>query len=522
MQVKKLEQYCKIMLLDYEIDEDFLSINNKTYQIVQDDKRRLFDEDLEFIQEPLIEEDLDIDGFVFEFGGRWYLQDIDVDEAQLNELKYIGEARQKTPTDYFLGVRSSYELMNGIGLHKEWIQKAKFLGVKALGCCEKKSLSGVLSFQNECINNDIKPIIGMTIPVKGIDTYEIKLYVKNFQGWQNLLKFNKILNVDESHHIEESYLIKNSDNLFIVADPKSMDYEKISIEVSKKIDFYQLDTVRFLNEERDAEYLDNLKKWILNNQGYKPISITDAFYLEQGDYLTREVLWSIGKAFDDKTNNQFFKTKTEYASELINLFEKGNKSFVNLFHQSIESEKVLVDGCNFVYDTQTRHLPKYIMTEEEREKFGSNQELFLHLIKQGFKERNISGKKYIDRVKAEIEVLNMGDVIDYFLSLYDIVKWSKEKGFLTGIGRGSAGGSLVAYLLGIIQINPLDFDLIFERFLNSGRMGAWQDKPLYIFEDSKGNVIELAEGDIARVIRNGKEISIYCHDIIEGDEIIKY
>ena len=518
MQIKKLEEYCKVMLLDYNIEDEYLNLGEKVYRIVLDKERQLFNEEMDFLEGTDYDED--VDGYVFEFGGRWYLQDADEDEVQLNELKYIGNAIQKMPTDYFLGMRSSYELMNGMGLHGEWIKKAKFLGVKALGCCERKSLSGVLSFQSECINNDIKPIVGMTIPIKGITPYEIKLYVKNFQGWQELLKFNKILNVEDAHYVLESFLIENSDNLFIVADPKSMEYGKQSVAISEKIDFYQLDTVRFLNEETDTWYLENLKNWILSD--IESISITDAFYLEQEDHSTREVLWSIGKAFDDKTNNQFFKTKAQYAGELINLFEKGNRSFVKLFHESTDNEKILVDGCNFVYDTQTRHLPKYIMTEEEQDEFESNEDLFIHLIQLGFKERGISGAKYIERVKAEIEVLKLGDVIDYFLSLYDIVRWSKSQGFLTGIGRGSAGGSLVAYLLGIIQVDPLKFDLLFERFLNSGRMGNWEDRPLYTFEGDGGEIIELAEGDLARIIRNGKEIVVYCNDIIEGDEIIKY
>ena len=92
---------------------------------------------------------------------------------------------------------------------------------------------------------------------------------------------------------------------------------------------------------------------------------------------------------------------------------------------------------------------------------------------------------------------------------------------LTGIGRGSAGGSLVAYLLGIIHIDPLEFDLLFERFLNSGRMGKFEDRPNYIFESEDGETIELAEGELARVLRDGKEIVLYCHEIKQGDEIIK-
>ena len=520
MQIQKLENYCKTMLLDFEIEDEYLSLNDKDYKIITDVNRTLVNDKVEFLEG--VDQDDDADGYVYEFGGRWYLQDSDQDRLQLKELKYIGDNCEGYPTKSFLGIRSGYELMNGMGLYPEWINKAKFLGTTTLGICERKSLSGVLAFQNECIANGIKSVIGMTIPTKGVESYDIKLYVKSFQGWQSLLRLNEKLNVHEEREIEEEFLIKNSNDLFVVADPKFMNYKLLSKAMSNRIDFYQLDTVNFLNEEYDAWYLNNLKDWILNDQQLKPISIADAFYLEQRDFKTREAMWSIGKAFDHKTDNQFFKSKTQFAAELINLFKKGNKGFTNLFNDSINNEQQLADQCNFIYDTDSRHLPKYIMTPQEADEYEDNSDLFISLITKGFKQKGITDKKYIERLAIEIEVLKSGDVIDYFLALHDIIQYAKSQKMLTGIGRGSAGGSLVAYLLGIIQVDPLEFDLLFERFLNSGRMGSWKDRPSYAFEDDDGNSIELAEGEFARIIRDKQEKIVYCHEIIEGDEIVKY
>ena len=163
------------------------------------------------------------------------------------------------------------------------------------------------------------------------------------------------------------------------------------------------------------------------------------------------------------------------------------------------------------------------MNPWEAEQFATNEELFLNLIKKGFKEKNIvDPHKYIDRLKTEIAVLKQGDVIDYFLSLYDIIQFAKRENMLTGIGRGSAGGSLVAYLLGIIQIDPLEFDLLFERFLNSGRMGEYQDRPSYDIELEDGSTITLAEGALVRVMRNEKETIVFIHDLQEGDQYLKH
>ena len=509
----KLHNYCKTMLLDFQVDGDLLFIDDKKYLIL-DDQVNLIDEDGDF--EPTTKKQ--VDGFVYEFGGRWYTQSM-VEELELAELNYVGAAKEKLPTKSFLGVRSGFELMNGMALYKTWISKAKFLGVEVLGICERNTLGGVLAFQSECKNANIKSIIGMTISVEGSGIYDIKLYAKNFQGWLNLLKFNTIINVDLKVNVPIQALKENMDGLYIVVDPKSMSFASAD-QIREFVDFYQLDTVNFLNRERDQEYINNLELFMTSD--LKPISITDAFYLEKQDYRTRESLWTINKAFDDKTDNQFFKSKSQYATELLGMFEEGNKSWIPLYKQAVANEEILVAGCNFSYDTDTRHLPKYIMTEEESSQFDSNEKLFLHLVKKGFKDRQVKdADKYVARLKKEIAVLKMGDVLDYFLSLHDIIRYAKSENMLTGIGRGSAGGSLVAYLLGIIQVDPMRFDLLFERFLNSGRMGAFEERPSYIIE-ANGETVEFQEGALVRIKRGNNETVVFVHELVEGDEIIRY
>ena len=162
------------------------------------------------------------------------------------------------------------------------------------------------------------------------------------------------------------------------------------------------------------------------------------------------------------------------------------------------------------------------MTKEESDKFGSNKELFMHLVKEGL-QRKIKGdqKEYIERINKEVEILESGDVIDYFLLTRDISNYAKSNGVLLGLARGSAGGCLVSYLLDITEIDPLEYGLIFERFLNKGRMGEWAECEAYEIETPDGK-ITLNEKSLLKVMRNKKQINIFVESLQEGDEIINY
>lgn len=515
MMKEKFKKYCEEKKIKVTIDEDivFCKSNSLRYKIVEDET--LLNAEFQFLPELHEIEEGDFEGWVFEFAGRWYYH-MRGEAVNMTEFIYIGKADQRIQTKSFLGIHSGYELMNAVGLYKDYLKKAKFLGIKSLGICEKNTLSGVLDFQQQCSNNNIKSIIGLSLSVRIKDVLcTMKLYAQNFQGWCNLLKFNSAINVDQELAIDIEFLKENRKNLFVIADPKSMPFAL----VPDFIDYYQLETVQYSDFNYDERYLNNLEKYLMSN--LEPISITDSYYLEPEYHSIRETLWKINNVYEAQSENQYMKSKEQYAIELKSMFE--NDAWKKLFKKAVVNEKYVVDNCNFVYDTNTRHLPKYVMTEEQANQFKDNGELFLHLVKKGFKDRKIkNAKKYVDRLKTEIQVLKMGDVIDYFLSLHDILTYAHKEKLLTGIGRGSAGGSLVAYLMGLIQVDPLEFDLLFERFLNSGRMGEWQDRPLYIFEMEDGSEIKLPEGSLLRVNRDGDEVAVFVHEIIEGDDIVRY
>jgi DNA polymerase-3 subunit alpha len=332
----------------------------------------------------------------------------------------------------------------------------------------------------------------------------------------NTTKSKNLLNVDEKEGVEEDFLNNNLENVFIVVDTKVSKFE----DVPNFIEYYQLSTVKFTDVDTDIEYLKNLEKFLKSD--IEPVILEDAFYLEQEYWEIRERLWAVAKSFDYKSKNQYFKSNLETFKELSEMFEQNTNGAKYLFSKGVKNANKIANECNFMYDTTSRHLPKYKMTKEESNKFGSNKELFMHLVKEGL-QRKIKGdqKEYIERINKEVEILESGDVIDYFLLTRDISNYAKSNGVLLGLARGSAGGCLVSYLLDITEIDPLEYGLIFERFLNKGRMGEWAECEAYEIETPDGK-ITLNEKSLLKVMRNKKEINIFVESLQEGDEIINY
>lgn len=470
--MKELIEYLKQKKIKYqEIDEFHIQINDEIYFLVLPDE-----EDLLFSSElQLLTNYQNCDKYVYSFGGKWYWENkSDAEHPKLNELLYIGKIQDDIDTKSFLGIHGGYEILNGSRLYGDWCKKAKFLGCETLGILEKNTLAGVLKFQLECKKNGIKPIIGATYTVLRESEdyrYDLKFLVKDEIGWENLLLINKEVNVINNKYITEDRLPELIKGLFVIVDPKSFDFDKLNKFIKQNIDFYQLDTVEFTNNDTDKKYLENLKKFF--KSPINPISIVDAYYLEQEHFETKQILNKISGVREYDSENQFFKSKSEYFDELEKLFNIKDESLFNIFELAIKNERWVVDGCDFMIKTGERHLPVYTMTEEQSAQFENNEDLFWNLITDGFKSRSIPKDlvhNYMERVEKEFTVIEKGKVIDYFLILWDVINWCKTQNILTGIGRGSAPGTIIAYLLGITHLDPIQFDLLFERFLNEGRV----------------------------------------------------
>lgn len=474
--LNELEEYLSSNTIQYSLDKEnyTVSFEEKSYEVFEpNEDGYFFSEDFRWDCERTEE-----DGYIFRLGGVWYTLDKGKEnEPKLNRVKWRGQSEMAGLSTNFLGVHGSFELLNGTGLYPDWAKKAKFLGIERLGIVEKATLAGALKFQNACKAEGIIPVFGLEVPVKDEKkdiVYTYKVYAKNEKGWQHLLALNKVLNCgDGGKFVSPKDISEHISDVYIVFDPKTIQFEDVPILLKRKPNvFWQVDTVEYTKNDRDTSYLMNFESFYKSKM--KPVAIFDAYYIEPEYAILREVVNKIDGKVNYKSGNQYFKDEATYMEELLSLFgdsEKGEEFYMT----ARSNADMIAESCNFEIPTDSRHLPRYEMTKEEKKKYASNEDMFDSLIYEGLENKpelleDYSEDVLVERIERESDVIKYGQVVDYFLILRDIVNWCKKNNILLGGGRGSSSGSLISYLFGLVNTNPLHFGLIFERFLNKGRV----------------------------------------------------
>lgn len=528
-----LLQYLDDNFISYEELGDFvLKINDRTYELFEpikwdnDEKGILFDEEFHWACDLT-----DYDYYIFRFGSIWYsLEKGKEKNVKLERVKWIGKARlddELFRISTYIGIHGPFELMNGVGLYDEWCKKAKFLGITSLGLCEKGTLAAAMKFQNACQKAGLRAIQGLEIKILNEQKdlkYTVKAFVKNSVGWSNLLKLNEIMNTEDSSFVSEEELEEYCDGLVFIWDPKTIAYKDIPKNLQELTSYYQLDTVIYEKNNRDREYLDNLKKFFKSD--LKPVAMCDAYYIEKEWSPIKDKLNKLGKVPTHESHNQYFKNYQEYFEELSYLFSNDEK-FFETFENAISNLEEISFECNFVIETQVRHMPVYRMTDEEAQQYESNVEMFEDLIFKGLEEHPEIFEKYSndvigERLEREMKIIEDGEVADYFLTLRDIVNWCRKNDILLGTGRGSSAGSLITYLLGLTHINPLDYDLLFERFLTTGRLIRHDKVEEVIINENDGKPITIKSSDFVRIFRGDEKMIVKAGELQEGDKLVDY
>lgn len=491
--------------------------------------------------------------YVFiKFGLYWYY--IDLRESPvLKPLQCIGT---KAPTRrknkiVNLGVHTSYELLNSSVHVEELPNYAKWYGHDAVGICDMNTMAGTYPLQKNA--KGIKGVFGYSTVLE-ISDFKVpcKLYPKNQNGLHNLLRIQKIINVDrlDGKISIEEFAPYASDMFFIFAKDSVNNMigqtgEFVVGSVTAIVDpdstFYQFDISEYRTNEVDLEALKNAKTYIRevylddSVEFIPPVLLTDCFYLDRNDAKSRITLNKIASGgAHNQSYDHYFKDVDDHYDQMFSLFgalDGEGFSFDEFFDYICENTVYIADNCNVKFENDRMFMPVYPMTPEEVEKYGDKLTMFDTLLEDGFKRLVPAGKEdeYRDRIEREKYVLKSTNSVDYFLIYYDLCKWSRENDILMAYGRGSAGGCLASYFLGIIKIDPIKYDLIFERFLIPERSGLNEEDAVVLEKTncdecyevkSENGVIHLAPDSIVLVERNKEKITIPICGVIEGDVIL--
>lgn len=326
-----------------------------------------------------------------------------------------------------LGVKTDYSLLKSLIRIPELIKYLNDKNITAAAILDD-NLFGSMCFYNECLKHNIKPIIGLNVKV---NTGNIYLYAKNYNGYQNLLKINTIIQEREITYVD---LKSHSMDIICILPYKSVDIFEQVKDIFK--DFYlgygnDFEKKNALIKYKNCVYVNEVCTYSFDEVKYMKIlrSIETSEEVDLQEY---------SDAYLDREVNEEDSNSTIKFSDLINLEIPKNEKYIPHYDSNIEDSYQYL--CN--------------------------------LCKKGLDKRlngNVS-KEYSDRLLMELNVINNMGFVDYFLIVYDYVKFAKKNNILVGPGRGSAAGSLVSYCLGITNVDPIEYDLLFERFLNPERI----------------------------------------------------
>ena len=513
------------------------------FHLLPDERGKVIDRfNFRLNTEPSQEQDiLKSDYIVFEFGNQFYYckpkQDRTIKKdntyeqlfvPEFNDFKYLGEISEEPLMDFcHLGIHSEYELLSGSGKCEDWVKKGAFMKMKALGICDKNTLAGVLSFQMACDKKKIKSIIGETVTVaydydEGSDTQStlfLKLYVTNKKGWLNLLSINNAINTIYNGFIPEERLFEYLEGLIVVFPKESIynflrkEKKNQRIKIKQYSDrtkcYYQIDSVIFDSDDRDIKNLEDIKSF-MSAKLVEPILINDSYYIDKSGFILREKFGKLGGSVVESSEDEYFKTVNDSFDNFSEWLD--NEDLFETLQEAALNTNVLSDACSFKIETGLRKLPKYRFFEEYKN-CDSVETLFFTLIQEGIDVKLVDIKNkqpYYDRIEKECALLLSADILDFFLILWDIIKWSKNNGIVVGAGRGSVGGSLVAYLLDITTVDPIKYDLLFERFLNEARLSGERAKSADSMPDIDTDFMGDRRADVRDYIRSRFGLNMVC------------
>lgn len=391
-----------------------------------------------------------------------------------------------------LHVHSEYSLLDGMSKINKAPEYVKSLGMDSLAITDHGVMFGIIDFYKSCKKSGIKPIIGCEVyvaprtrfdkdPDRDRNMNHLILLAENMIGYKNLTKLVSAAFTEGFYfkpRVDKELLREHSEGIICLsaclagAIPRKIlngDYSGAKAEALELRDIFGKDNFyleiqnHFLDDDKPAtQGLVRLSEEI----GAPLVATNDAHYIKRSDAKAHDVLLAIqtGSTVDDENRMRFandeFYLKSE--SEMMELFPDHP--------EAIENSHKIAERCNVEFEFGEYHLPEFIPPEGM-----TNKDYLRKLCYDGLERRYGSealqdGSTYRDRLESELEVIEKMGYVEYFLIVWDFIHYAKSNDIPVGPGRGSAAGSIVAYSLAITEIEPIKYNLIFERFLNPERV----------------------------------------------------
>jgi DNA polymerase-3 subunit alpha len=436
-----------------------------------------------------------------------------------------------------LHVHSQYSLLDGAIRFEEAFNLAKKYRMNALALTDHGNMFGAVEFYQMAIKHGIKPIVGCEVyvspgsrferkPVEGMEgAYHLTLLVKNETGYFNLLKLVSLAHLEGFYYkprVDKELLGKYNEGLIALSGclkgeiashagrgemkkalQSAEDYEKIFSDRR----FY----IEIQNNGVENQLLLNDRLLEIGHQRSLPLVATnDCHYLHRKDAKAQEVLLCIqtGKTLQDSDRMKFSSDEFYFKSpqEMADLFRNAP--------EAISHTVEIAEQCNLEIRFDEKHIPRIAVPA------GETAESFLEKLAREGLERRLSryqGEKdfrdrsavYRARLEEELKIIKSMGYPGYFLIVYDFINYAKKHEIPVGPGRGSAAGSLVAYSLNITDLDPIEYGLIFERFLNPGRKNSMPDVDVDFCMEGRDEVIryvseKYGKENVAQIITFGK------------------
>jgi len=424
-------------------------------------------------------------------------------------------------------IHTQYSICEGAIKIDELAEYCKLNKIKSIGLADSYNLCGALEFSEKLSKVGTQPIIGTQINIFAHNIIgKITLYATSEKGYKNLTKLSSLSYLKKKETEEPSCtiddLITNNEDLILLTGNYYNFFGKL-FYANKNKDFEK--TVKLLKSHfKDRLYLEiqrhgenaekNFENHLLNVSKIFDIHLIatqEVFYIKNEMYEAHDALTCIGEKNFVEDNNRFKYSNQHYL--------KNNEELLKVYSDIPEALE-----NNYNFHLRFNYKPKKskpILPSIANEQDSTPEEALIKLANLGLKDRikNFILKRssnktedqiqriYEDRLSHELGIINSMDYASYFLIVSDYIKWAKKNSIPVGPGRGSGAGSLVAYCLDITDLDPIEFDLIFERFLNPDRI-SMPDFDIDFCEEKRDQVFEYLrekyKGGVAHIITFGK------------------